>query len=278
MQKCISTYADYFCLGCHSGLRAGIPSEKWMPDQVRHDNVCMRKVCKSCRIIKKNIMFEDRSKAGILLAEKLKELKLDKEGMVLAIPRGGVVVGAAIARNLKIPLSVLVIKKLGAPGNSELAIGAVAPDGIGYLDWEAIKRLDIGQEYLDEEIERKSREVEEREKKYQISQPEADQPLAENLKNIILVDDGIATGATTMAAIKYLKSQISKIKDNKLELILAVPVIAKEAYDRLKSEIEGIVTLEIADDLFAVGQFYRNFEQITDREVENIISRLGNLS
>lgn len=210
-------------------------------------------------------MFKNREEAGILLAEKLKELKLDKEAVVLAIPRGGVVVGETIARNLKIPLTLVVVKKLGAPGNSELAIGAIAPDNICYLDWRLITSLDVGKEYLNEEIKRKSREVEERRIKYQVSSVKN-----QEYRQTILVDDGIATGATTLAAIKYIK--LVNPKPFNPKIILAVPVIAKRVYDRLKSEIDEIIALEVSDDFFAVGQFYRNFEQVTDEEVIKILN------
>lgn len=211
-------------------------------------------------------MFQDRKEAGFLLAEKLKEFKNKKDTLVLAIPRGGVVVGGQIAKILNLPLSLVVVKKLGAPHNPELAIGAITSAGINIIDWELALRLGIEQEYLDKEIQKKRKELKEREKTYNIEH------LTNNIKNkkhIILVDDGIATGATTMAAIKYIKEQRTYNKEQ--NFILAVPVIAKETYVRLKSEVDNIIALEIPDSFNAVGQFYKEFPQVSDEEIVKLL-------
>lgn len=218
---------------------------------------------------------------------KLKKSKIGGQAIVMAIPRGGVVVGAAIARNLKIPLSIIVVKKLGAPGNSELAIGAIASDDIYYLDQQIIKRLDIDQKYIDEEVKRKKKEVEEKRIKYQVSclagLPAGRHGRQASIKNqeyrhIILVDDGIATGATVLAAIKYIKDQVTirQLADKEQKkIILATPVIARDTYDKLESEVNKIVALEVSDEFFAVGQFYREFTQVTDEQVIDIIKEQG---
>lgn len=222
-------------------------------------------------------MFQNRQQAGLLLAKRLKAYDSRLDALVLAIPRGGVVVGAAIAKYLHLPLAVVVVKKLGAPGNSELAIGAIAPNGIKMIDAPLALRLGVDQQYLDEEIERKKKEVKEREKKYQKS----------NIKNqiskkkiVIIVDDGVATGATVLAALKFINHQKLtthpsiplRAGNSELRTIVAVPVIAKDSYDKLKSEVDELIALEIPESFGAVGQFYREFHQVNDEEVSEILS------
>lgn len=211
-------------------------------------------------------MFQNREEAGKLLSAILSKYKNNQDAIVLAIPRGGVVVGHKISAELSIPLGIIVVKKLGAPFNPELAVGAVAPSGIQYLDQNIILQNNIGQEYLDEETVRKRKEVEDRIKKYQSSKIKYQ---IKNKKTFILVDDGIATGSTTLAAIKYLKQQITNNKEQKL--ILAVPVIAKETYDKIKKEVNKIVALEMPQSFNAVGEFYREFPQVSDEEVLKLL-------
>jgi putative phosphoribosyl transferase len=220
-------------------------------------------------------VFQNREEAGLHLASKLKQFQDSGDAIVLAIPRGGVIVAKQIADSLQIPLSVSVVKKLGAPNNCELAIGAIAGGSVKFIDWNLVSRLGIEQEYLDEEIKRKKREVEEREKKLSVV---SCQLSVKDKKIVILVDDGVATGATVLAAIKYIKEQITclvgrqaKNKKQGIKIILAVPVIAKDAFDQIKSEISEIVALEIAEDFGAVGQFYREFPQVTDEEVRRLL-------
>lgn len=207
-------------------------------------------------------MFKNRVEAGRILSKKLVKYSRDKYTTVLSVPRGGIVVGKELAKNLILPHSHIVVKKLSAPNNSELAIGALAPDGVKVIDWELALRIGVDQEYLDVEIKRKQEEVEERMKKFsryagQIS----------NFKTIILTDDGIATGSTILAAIKYIKNLKPTTYNLSPKIILAVPVIAKDTFIKLKSEVDEIVALEIPDSFSAVGQFYKEFPQITDEEV-----------
>lgn len=215
-------------------------------------------------------MFQNREEAGKLLSQKLKFYKNSQNAVILAIPRGGVVVGRQIAKILSVPLSIVVVKKLGAPHNPELAIGAIASSGVKYIDWDLVLRSGIEQEYLDQEIKEKGKEVEEREKKFlERSNLRGGSTSLKDKKIIILVDDGIATGATTMAAIKYIKEQRTYNKEQ--NFILAVPVIAKETYVRLKSEVDNIIALEIPDSFNAVGQFYKDFPQVSDEEAIDLL-------
>lgn len=211
-------------------------------------------------------MFQNRKEAGILLSQKLDIFQDDLAGaLVLAIPRGGVVVGAQIADHLHLPLDIIVIKKLRAPGNSELAIGAVAPGGVQFVDWELVLRSGVEQEYLDQELSDRRKEVEERVKKYQIPNTKFQINFKNQIskyKTIILVDDGVATGATVLAALKYI--------GKKIKIILAVPVIARDIYDTLESKVE-IIALEIPESFGAVGEFYKEFPQVTDEEVVKML-------
>ena len=218
-------------------------------------------------------MFKNREEAGHRLTKKLHQYQHNPQVVVVAIPRGGVVVGKVIANDLNIPLTVVVVKKLGAPDNPEMAIGALAPKGVKVINWDLALRIGVEQKYLDEEIKRKSKEVEERMRKFEIRNSKFEinnriQVL--NYKTIILTDDGVATGATVQAAIKFIKESV-KGTALSVTLILAVPVIGKDTFDKLKSEADDIVTLEIAQSFTAVGQFYQEFPQVSDEEVEKML-------
>lgn len=206
------------------------------------------------------IVFSDRRQAGEMLADKLKKIGTPI-AQVFAIPRGGAVVGEEIAKRLDIPLKLLLVKKIGAPKNSELAIGAVAPGGISYIDRVLVGRLSIGQKELAKLTESKRRELAERKEKYKISYQKS---LAG--KTIIITDDGIATGATVKAAIKYLRLKKAK------KIILGAPVVAKDTYDEIKSMVDELIVLEIPESFGAVGQFYRDFPQVNDEEVISILA------
>ena len=212
-------------------------------------------------------MFEDRQEVGRKLAERLAEYKNSQDSVVLSIPRGGVVVGAEIARDLNLPLEAVAVKKLGAPANPELAIGSVAQNGAKYIDWELVVRMGIGSEYLASEVEDKRKEVEERVKNYQIV---PDKLL--RFSNFILTDDGIATGATIKAALNIIKSLIFSGK-RKAKIILAVPVLSKEIFNELQKESVRMEVIEVSDNFGSVGQFFASFPQIKDREVIELLNK-----
>lgn len=213
-------------------------------------------------------MFKNRVEAGRLLSDKLIKYRGNTKTAVLSIPRGGIVVGQELAKNLNLPLTYVVVKKLRAPGNPELAIGALAPDGVKVIDWELALKIGVEQEYLDEEIERKQKEVEERTEKFlERSNLRGGSTSLKDKNFIILTDDGVATGATVLAAIKYIKNLKPTTYNLSPKIILAVPVVAKDTFDKLKSEVDEIIALEIPDSFSAVGQFYEEFPQVTDEEV-----------
>lgn len=208
------------------------------------------------------MIFKNRKQAGEQLARRLVKYK-GKKTVVLAIPRGGVVVGAEVARVLGCPLDVIVTRKIGAPGNPEFAIGAIGPYDQIFLNQEIIARYNIPKEYLNAEIGRQGLEMERRERAYR----ESRQPLGLKGKTVILVDDGIATGANVKVAVKSVKCQRPK------KLVLAVPVGPKETIEELKEEVDELVCLSMLSDFYAVGQFYQEFGQTTDEEVVEILRK-----
>ena len=207
------------------------------------------------------MIFKDRVDAGKQLADKLQKYR-GADTIVFAIPRGGVVIGYEVAIALNAPLEVIIPRKIGAPGQPELAIGAIG-DGISVLDEQTIRYLNVSEKYIQEEIERQRREVERR---WQIYRKDKPFPDISN-KTVLLVDDGIATGYTTMAAARALR------KKNPGKLVLAVPVAPSDSVERLKPEVDELVVLEMPEPFFAVGSWYEEFEQTTDAEVVDLLHR-----
>lgn len=208
-------------------------------------------------------IFENREHAGELLATEISKLKLSLENLIIAaIPRGGIVVGAAVSQKLGVPLSVLVVKKLGAPGNPELAIGATASYGAPVLDRWLIADLDVSRDYLKKEIIKKRKEAASRESFLGIKLT------ADTFSGrvVIVVDDGIATGQTARAAAKIIR------KFGPLKLILAVGCASPTVIDQLKGEYDEIICPIISEELFAVGQFYRDFRPISDEEAKQLLA------
>ena len=201
-------------------------------------------------------MIRDRKEAGQSLAKKLQGV--GRNCIVLAIPRGGVVVGNEIAKRLDYPIDVAISKKITPPEHSEYAIGAITFDGTVYKgeSWEMYS----DHPNFKDELNKKKEEVKRRVEKYR-----GNLKYEFGDKTIILVDDGIATGATVFAILKWLSGQ--KIK----KIILAVPVISAPTLNIMKKYVSSIVALEIPGDFSAVGQFYLNFEQVEDEEVNEIL-------
>ena len=216
-------------------------------------------------------IFKDRQSAGKLLAGHLKQYEGKKNTIVLAIPRGGVVVAKEVARNLKLPLDIIVTRKIGALSQPELALGAVNADG--EIIWEhklltQLKlRIDNGQ--LTIEIEKQKEEIRRREKVYRQDKGQ----LNIKRKTVILVDDGMATGATVLSAVRYIRRHQSGSQGTPCEakLILAVPVASQDSIEKIKREVTEVVVLETPDNFQAVGQFYYKFEPVTDVEVVQLL-------
>ncbi|MFB0545659.1 MAG: phosphoribosyltransferase [Anaerolineae bacterium] len=205
--------------------------------------------------------FRDRYEAGRLLAEELAFLRDRENVIVLGVPRGGVVVGYEIARALAAPLDVYITRKIGAPYNPELAIGAVASDGNVVLDEGLLRRLGISQEYVEEETARQQTEIERRLAEYRGDRP----PLELKDRTVILTDDGVATGATILATIQAIKAQEPE------ELILAIPVGPPDTIAHLGKEVDKVICLSTPHLFWAVGAFYLDFSQTTDEEVKSLL-------
>ena len=202
--------------------------------------------------------FANRAEAGRLLADALDDLEGDV--VVLAIPRGGVPVAAEIARRRGWPLDVVIPRKIGAPRNPELGLGAIAP-GVRVLDERIIGRLGVPREYLEQEIERQEAEITRRAEAYRRGRP----PVDVAGKTAVIVDDGVATGGTAAAALRWARAQGADA------VVLAVPVGAPESLRRLAPEADRIVVLAAPERFYAVGQWYRDFEQTSDEEVIRLL-------
>lgn len=206
-------------------------------------------------MISKNIFFEDRRDAGRQLAERLQKYR-GENVVVLALPRGGVPVGFEIARSLDAPLDVIVARKLGAPMQPELGIGAIAPGGIMLLDESTTKALGISPEEIAAVAAQEQDEMNRRLKYYR-----GDGLPDVKGRIVILVDDGLATGVTAAAAIEAIRTLEPE------KIILAIPVCARKTADALADEVEEIICVSLPDQFRAVGLWYKNFSQTTDNEV-----------
>jgi predicted phosphoribosyltransferase len=206
-------------------------------------------------------LYKDRVDAAKKLLPELQKYKGNKNAVILAIPRGALEVGAVLRDELKIPLDIVVTKKIGAPGNEEYAIGSVAPDGSVQVNQEVIARYEIPQSYINDEAQRLKHVIKRRYEDYR------GDPNPPDLKGkiVIVTDDGIATGFTTLAAIQYIRKQKPK------KIILAVPVSASDSYEKLKKEVDEMICLHVRDDFFAVGQFYEIFEQVSDEQAKKLL-------
>jgi putative phosphoribosyl transferase len=206
--------------------------------------------------------FLDRREAGRLLGDALAERVGDDDVVVLGIPRGGVVVAAQVAEKLGAPLDVVIPRKVGAPGNPELGLGAVAP-GVGVLDERLIRDLGVSREYLAREIAAQEQEIERRSRAYRGDRPALDAAG----KVVIVVDDGVATGGTAVAAARWAK------KAGAARVVLAVPVAPAQALPNLAREVDEALVLSTPEPFFAVGQWYERFDQVDDDEVVELLTR-----
>lgn len=200
-------------------------------------------------------MFTDRTDAGRQLAALLDEQGIVAD-IVLAIPRGGLPVGRAVADSLDTALDIVAARKLGAPGNPELAIGAVASDGTVWLNEAVIDDLGVSEAFLDEQIDRERAAAAAKIDRYRGDRP----PLDVAGKRVVLVDDGVATGATTTACLRQLRNADAE------SVVLAVPVAPPDTVERLQGEADAVVCVEVPVQFHAVGQFYESFEQVVDDE------------
>ena len=206
-------------------------------------------------------MFRDRKEAGFLLALKLKKYK-DEPGIVLAVPRGGVPVAYEVAKELGFPIEVILTKKIGHPMNKEYAIGAASLSGYFILPHE-----NVSEQYIQQEVKSIRSRLKEM---YQIFMGDRE---PENLegKTVIIIDDGIATGNTLLGTVNLLR------KSNPGKIIIGVPVASESAVQKLSKEVDEVVAVLIPEELYGVGAFYENFEQVSDKEVMFYLNKLREL-
>lgn len=201
-------------------------------------------------------MIQDRKQAGLSLAKALQPYK-NENPVILALPRGGVPVAAEIATELGAPLDVLLVRKIGAPFNREFALGAICEDSAPVFSHRLLMQLELEPEDLGMTIEAEKKEISRQRAIYR--QGRALPGL--NQRTVILVDDGLATGATVLAAIEYLKSL--KVK----KMVIAVPVAAADSAQALRPKVHELVTLEEHENFRSVRQWYQHFDQVSDEEV-----------
>ena len=206
-------------------------------------------------------ILKDRVEAGKRLASAVKSV--GKDAIILGVPRGGVVVGFEVAQALCVPLDIIVTKKIGAPENPELAIGAVAEDGTYILDEDILRQIYVPKEYIAEEVERQKQEIQRRLIRYR-----GDVPYP-NLKNreVVVIDDGVATGSTLKAALRLLRGKGAKT------VVVAVPVGPPETIRELRKLADRVVVLFTPEPFYAIGQFYVDFSQTSDKEVIELLRR-----
>lgn len=206
-------------------------------------------------------MFLNREDAARRLSLKLLRSIRGKDIVVIALPRGAVVMGKVIAEYLEASWDVVVLKKIGAPRNPELAIGVVGPNNTFVWNMDILKKLRLSKAEKEEIKKKKENERYDLEKTLR----EKKRPIPLKEKTIILVDDGVATGATVMAARKFL------LKEGVKKIILATPVIAKDTFNEISKSFDRVVTLRKPEHFFAVGQYYLNFPQVSNKEVIELL-------
>ena len=205
--------------------------------------------------------FYDRKEAGQKLAFAIENCKLKIENsVILALPRGGVIIGREIANTLNLPLDVLIVRKIGYPGNPEFAVGAVGESGRLVLGEE---ERSVDTDYLKKEVAKEKEEIKRRLKEYRGERPK---PVLKN-KIVIIVDDGLATGLSMKAAISEVR------RENPSKIVVAVPVAPAETIKELKNEADEIICLETPSPFFAIGNFYTNFAQVSDQEVKEALEK-----
>ncbi len=206
--------------------------------------------------------FSDRREAGRVLVDALDEYRDKPDVLVLGLPRGGVPVAWEVAAALRAPLDVFVVRKLGAPRWEELALGALSSDGGVVLNDEVVRSLRISDEQLQEVIDRETAELARRDAAYRGERP----PVELAGKTVILVDDGIATGASMLAAVRAVRSA------NPARIVVAVPVAPPTAQRQLAGVADDVVCVAVPSSFMAVGEYYSDFSQTTDDEVRNLLA------
>ena len=207
--------------------------------------------------------FFNRTEAGQFLAENLSNYSNREDVLVLALPRGGVPVAAEVAKKLNAPLDVFVVRKLGLPGHPELAMGAIATGGVRVFNGEVVDALRIPDEVIDSVSAEELVELQRRENTYRAGLP----PLEIEGKTVIVVDDGVATGSTMLAAVSALRQL------NAARIVVAAPLIAASSCREIKRKADEVGTVMIPERFYAVGQWYEDFSQTSDQEVRELLGQ-----
>lgn len=209
------------------------------------------------------MLFKDRRSAGQRLTEKLSQYANRPDVLVLALPRGGVPVAFEVATALNVPLDVFLVRKLGVPSHEELAMGAIASGGVRVLNEDVVRSLNLSEATIDQVAAKEQQELERRERLYRDGRP------APNLREhtVILVDDGLATGATMRAAVMALRQQ------QPTRIVIAVPVSSPETCQEFEDEVDEIICAVTPRPFYSVGLWYDNFSQTTDEEVRDLLKR-----
>ena len=207
------------------------------------------------------MIFKDRTEAGLILAHAMKDSQNWEGALVLGIPRGGVPVAFEVARTLNLPLDIFMVRKLGVPGYEELAMGAVASGGTLVVNESVIEEFSLSPETLEAAAQREQQEIERRERLYR----EERSPARIDGRIVIVIDDGLATGASMLAAVRALRPRARQV-------IVAVPVAARRTCSELSREVDRIICVNTPRSFVAVGMFYRNFEPTSDEEVRTLLA------
>ncbi|MEP7226331.1 MAG: phosphoribosyltransferase [Gemmatimonadales bacterium] len=208
-------------------------------------------------------LFRDRTEAGQVLAARLEKYAGKPDVIVLALPRGGVPVAYEVARALHAPMDIFVVRKLGIPGQEELAMGAVATGGVRVLNDQVVRGLSIPDYVIDAVVRWETEELKRRERVYRGDRPPPDV----RGKTVVLVDDGLATGSTMLAAVRALRQQ------GPARIVVAVPVASPDTCELLKAHVDEVVCAATPEPFYAVGLWYRDFSQTTDEEVRELLQR-----
>jgi predicted phosphoribosyltransferase len=211
--------------------------------------------------------FPDRRDAGRQLAGKLAKYAGHPDAIVLALPRGGVPVAYEVAQAIQAPLDVLIVRKLGLPDEEELALGAIASGGIRILNQDIIDALAVSQAVIDRVVEREKAELERRERQYRGERP----VLEVRDRTVILVDDGLATGASMLAAVRATRIL------HPAQVVVAVPVASYQAIFILRQEANEVYCVRIPDEFEGVGRWYEDFSQTTDEEVRRLLENASRM-
>lgn len=212
-------------------------------------------------------VFPNRSAAGEFLAARISYYAGRDDVVILALPRGGVPVAFEVARRLRAPLDVFLVRKLGAPGQEELAVGAIASGGVLVLNEDVVRHLDLTRDEIEAIAAAERRELERREGMYRGASP---RPSLQG-KTVIFVDDGLATGSSMMAAVRAIRRYEPQT------IVVAVPVAASDTCEWLRGEVDEVICARTPEPFYAVGTWYDDFSQTTDDEVRELLARAAAL-